>query len=127
MDLDGQALRWCTRDELESADLLPADGPIVAALRLPDRLSQVSTPDYVLGRSAEPDPAGRLRGVWCLSMADAMAASDAGADFLVLQDELAPAEIRSICELVPVPVYVRGFTLEEAWRFGASGRVELGQ
>ena len=30
--LDGQALRWCTRDELESADLLPADGPIVAAL-----------------------------------------------------------------------------------------------
>ena len=125
--LDGQALRWCTRDELESADLLPADGPIVAALRLPDRLSQVSTPDYVLGRSAEPDPAGRLRGVWCLSMADAMAASDAGADFLVLQDELAPAEIRSICELVPVPVYVRGLTLEEAWRFGASGRVELGQ
>jgi mutator protein MutT len=119
--LDRQALRWCTRDGLQSADLLAADGPIVAALRLPERLSQVSTPDYVLGRSAEPDAAGRLRGVWCASVADAMAASDAGADFLVLRDELAPAEIRSICELVPVPVYVRGVGVEEAWVLGATG------
>ena len=55
-----------------------------------------------------------------------MAASDAGADFLVLQNELAPAEIRSICELVPVPVYVRGLTLEEAWGFGATGIAEFG-
>ena len=31
--LDGQALRWCTLGELETVDLLPADGPIVAALR----------------------------------------------------------------------------------------------
>ncbi len=38
--LDGQALRWCSRDELESVDMLPADAPIVAALRLPERLSQ---------------------------------------------------------------------------------------
>ena len=125
--LDGQALRWCTRDELDSADLLPADGPIVAALRLPERLSQVSTPDYVLGRSAEADPAGRLRGAWCDGMADAMAASDAGADFLVLQDELARAEIRSICELVPVPVYVRGLGVEEAWELGATGVVKIGR
>ncbi len=49
--LDGQALRWCTQDELKSADLLPADGPIVAALRLPERLTQASTRDYVVGRS----------------------------------------------------------------------------
>jgi 8-oxo-dGTP diphosphatase len=34
--LDGQALRWCTVDELEQVELLPADGPIVKALR--DRL-----------------------------------------------------------------------------------------
>jgi 8-oxo-dGTP diphosphatase len=31
--LDGQALRWCTLEELDQADLLPADGPIVQALR----------------------------------------------------------------------------------------------
>jgi 8-oxo-dGTP diphosphatase len=31
--LDGQALRWCTLEELEQAELLPADGPIVKALR----------------------------------------------------------------------------------------------
>jgi 8-oxo-dGTP diphosphatase len=31
--LDGQALRWCTPEELESVELLPADAPIVAALR----------------------------------------------------------------------------------------------
>ena len=106
--LEGQALRWCTGDELESVELLPADGPIVAALRLPERLSETSTRDYVLGRSAQTDAAGRLCGVWCDGMADAMAASDAGADFLVLRAALPHAEIRSICELVPVPVYVPG-------------------
>jgi 8-oxo-dGTP diphosphatase len=124
--LEGQGLRWCTRDELESVDLLPADGPIVAALRLPERLSETSTRDYVLGRSAEPDAAGRLRGVWCQGIADAMAASDAGADFLVLRNELSRAEITSICELVPVPVYVPGVGLEEAWELGATGVAEIG-
>jgi mutator protein MutT len=124
--LEGQALRWCTGDELESVELLPADGPIVAALRLPERLTRASTRDYVLGRSAEADAAGRLRGVWCDGMADAMAASDAGADFLVLRGELPHAEIRSICELVPVPVYVPGLGLEGAWELGATGVVEIG-
>ena len=124
--LDAQALRWCTRDELETANLLPADGPIVAALRLPERLSQLSTPDYVLGRSADADPAGRLRGVWCVGLADAMAASDAGADFLVLRERLAQLEIRSLCELVAVPVYVRGLGVETAWEIGATGIVETG-
>ena len=66
--LEGQALRWCTSDELESVELLPADGPIVAALRLPERLTQASTRDYVVGRSAEADAAGRLRGVWCAGL-----------------------------------------------------------
>ncbi len=124
--LDGQALRWCTRDELESADLLPADGPIVAALRLPEKLSQVSTPDYVLGLSADADAAGRLRGVWCTGLADAMAASDAGADFLALRERLAQLEIKSLCELVAVPVYVTGVGVEEAWELGATGVVEIG-
>jgi mutator protein MutT len=124
--LEGQALRWCTGDELESVDLLPADGPIVAALRLPEKLTQDSTRDYVVGRCADADAAGRLRGVWCDGLADVMAASDAGADFLVLRNELPRAEIRSMCELVPVPVYVPGLGLEEAWELGATGVVEIG-
>ncbi|MEA3109713.1 MAG: 8-oxo-dGTP diphosphatase, partial [Gammaproteobacteria bacterium] len=32
--LDGQALRWLSQENLEKAELLPADGPIVRALRL---------------------------------------------------------------------------------------------
>ncbi len=129
MGLDGQALRWCTQDELESADLLPADGPIVAALRLPERLKQVSTPEYVvaeLGSSA--DSGGRLRGVWCAGMSDAIAASDAGADFLVLQYELSHSETAALCEMVPVPVYTRfqkGLALAETWALGATGTHQL--
>lgn len=127
--LDGQALRWCTRGELESAELLPADGPIVAALRLPERLKQVSTPEYVvaeLGSSADSD--GRLRGVWCAGMSDAIAASDAGADFLVLQYELSHNETAALCEMVPVPVYTRfhkGLALAETWALGATGTHQL--
>jgi len=124
--LEGQALRWCTREELETVELLPADGPIVAALRLPETLARPSTQDYVLGLSAEPDAAGRLRGVWCWGLADAMAASDAGADFLALRNELPPADIALICEMVPVPVYVPGLGLPEAWELGATGVVEIG-
>lgn len=123
--LDGQALRWCTRAELESMEMLPADGPIVAALRLPDTLSQAATQDYVIGRSAEADAAGRLCGVWCEGMADALAARDAGADFLVLRKELPHAEVRSLCELVAVPVYVPLLGLEEAWALGATGVVKI--
>jgi mutator protein MutT len=124
--LEGQSLRWCTQDELESVELLPADGPIVSALRLPEELSETSTPEYVVGRLAEAgaEADGRLRGVWCDGMADAMAASDAGADFLVLRNELSHAEIRSMCELVAVPVYVPGLDLKEAWELGATGIVE---
>lgn len=123
--LDGQALRWCTQDELESVVLLPADGPIVAALRLPDRLKEASTQEYALGRSTEADGAGRLRGVMCFGMADALAASDAGANFLALQSGLSRSEITTICEMVPIPVYVPGLALKEAWDCGASGINEL--
>jgi mutator protein MutT len=123
--LDGQALRWVSHEELEAVELLPADGPIVAALRLPERLTQVSTAYYAVGELGGPDSGGCLRGVWCASFADAMAGSDAGADFLVLRNELSHAEITSICELVPVPVYVPGRGIEEAWGFGATGVVEI--
>jgi 8-oxo-dGTP diphosphatase len=113
--LDGQRLSWCTQDELEATELLPADGPIVAALRLPERLTQASA-SY-----------GGLRGVFCAGMADAMAGSDAGADYLVMRNALPHTEITSICELVPVPVYVPGLRLEEAWGLGATGVVEIGE
>jgi 8-oxo-dGTP diphosphatase len=127
--LDGQAIRWCTQDELETVELLPADGPIVAALRLPEKLTQAATEDYAIaeGWAREPgaDAGGRLRGVFCEGLADAMAGSDSGADFLVLRNELPHGEITSICELVPVPLYAPGLMLEEAWALGASGVSEL--
>jgi 8-oxo-dGTP diphosphatase len=123
--LDGQALRWCTRDELESAELLPADGPIVAALRLPERLQQASTPDYLVTELGGSDSGGRLRGVWCAGMSDAIAASDAGADFLVLRYALAHSEIAALCEMVPVPVFVPGLAVEQAWELGATGASEI--
>ena len=123
--LDGQALRWCTQEELESAELLPADAPIVAALRLPERLRQTSSAAYVIGDSAEAPADGRLCGVLCSGMGQALAASDAGADFLALRSGLPRSEIAAICEMVPIPVYVPGPALEAVWEFGASGINEL--
>jgi mutator protein MutT len=123
--LDGQAIRWCTQAELATVELLPADGPIVAALRLPPTLRQAASADYAISDACGADTLARLRGVFCEGLADVMAASDAGADFLVLRNELPHAEIASICELIPVPVYIPSVSLEEAWALGASGVSEL--
>ena len=123
--LEGQALRWITQEELEATELLPADGPIVAALRLPEVLTELATAFYMVGELGGADAGGRLHGVWCAGVADAMAASDVGADFLVMRNELPHAEITSICEMVPVPVYARGVEMQEAWGLGASGVVEI--
>ena len=114
--LDGQELRWCTQEELEATELLPADGPIVAALRLPERLTVTEASTSY----------GGLRGVFCAGLADALAGSDAGADFLLMRHALPHAEITSICELVPVPVYVPALRLEEAWGLGATGIHKIG-
>jgi mutator protein MutT len=124
--LDGQELRWCTPEELEATELLPADGPIVAALRLPERLTQTSTSHYLVADLSGADAGGRLRGMSCEGLADAMAGSDAGADFLVMRNALPHSDITSICELVPVPVYVPALRLEEAWGLGATGIHEIG-
>jgi 8-oxo-dGTP diphosphatase len=124
--LDGQALRWCTQSELQAAQLLPADAPIVAALRLPETLLQKSTAAYAIG-DLEAPVHGRLRGAVCTSMAEAGAAAGAGADFLVMRDVLPPAEIAAICDSVAVPVYVRGHALEQAYALGASGISDIGQ
>jgi hypothetical protein len=89
-------------------------------------LTQLSTDYYAVADLGGADSGGRLRGVWCSGMADALAGSDAGADFLVLRDELPHEDIRSICELVPIPVYVPGLALKEAWELGATGSVAIG-
>ncbi len=128
--LDGQELRWCTQDELPSAELLPADKPIVAALRLPERLWQASSPYYSVGDlssltrpivGAGDSHGSRLRGVWCANAAQSAAAADGGADFLVMSEALAPAELATLCRSFSMPVYARGLSMEEAWAHGATG------
>jgi mutator protein MutT len=132
--LDGQALRWCTQDDLAVTELLPADKPIVAALRLPERLTRVSTPYYgvgdlsALGHStfgADANNDIQLRGVFCATAPEAVVAADTGAGFLVLREALSPNELAALCRLVSVPVFARGIGLEQAWALGASGINEL--
>jgi 8-oxo-dGTP diphosphatase len=135
--LDGQALRWCTQDELATADLLPADGPIVRALRLPEQLIEASTADYAVQalrpaeqRLGEPRRESRLQGALCSSLADAETAQRAGADFVVLREWCAPTEIAQLCALISVPVYARfqrGIALEETWALGATGTHQLSE
>ena len=136
--LDGQALRWCLLDELASADLLPADRPIVRALRLPERLTTTWSPGYVVRAAADESSSGAsaissiggedpapsrapLRGTFCADVAEASQAAAAGAAFLVMNDALPAAEVERLCASVPVPVYVRGKSLEAAWLIGATG------
>jgi mutator protein MutT len=134
--LDGQALKWLSQDELEKAELLPADGPIVRALRLPERLTRRSTPDYEVVESTFPrkrhavegDPNGRskLVGVFCRDGEEAVDAAGGGADLLVLRNVLGCGELAALCDSVPVPVFARGIGLEQAWELGASGCNEVG-
>jgi hypothetical protein len=132
--LDGQALRWCNQEELTRAELLPADGPIVAALRLPERLTQISTIYYAVdqpgSRALPSDPMGsarhgKLQGVSCSNVMEALAAASAGADFLVMRRELLNEHLASLCQSVPIPVYAQKIALEAAWALGASGINEL--
>ena len=134
--LDGQALRWCDRAALAAADLLPADRPILAALRLPERLRREITPHYRVvsarefaapwrplgdGRPKSSRPQSGLVGAACRSGAEALAAAAAGANFLALKPVIAPDELAALCTCIPVPLFVRGVTLERAWSLGATG------
>jgi 8-oxo-dGTP diphosphatase len=128
--LEGQGLRWCAQRDLASADLLPADKPIVAALRLPERLTQVFTAWYGitdLSSLRESTHHGRLRGVFVEGIEDGAAAVRVGADFLALRNVLTDADLTALCDSVPVPVYARGMGLEQAWALGASGLNEIGE
>ena len=132
--LDGQALRWCTQDELAVAELLPADKPIVAVLRLPERLTQWTSPYYsirIFGSepfaTEDDDPAdgASIRGMLCVDASQAVAAAQMKADFLVLREPLAAKDLAALCQSVCVPVYARRLALEEAWKLGASGTNEI--
>ncbi len=132
--LDGQALRWCTQCELAVAELLPADKPIVAVLRLPERLRQWMSPYYsirVFGAkplSTEDDDvanAAGVRGTLCAGAAQAAAAAQMGADFIVLREPLSVSDLAALCQSVSLPVYARGLALDEAWKLGASGTNEI--
>jgi mutator protein MutT len=140
--LDGQALKWLSQENLEKAELLPADGPIVRALRLPERLAHPSTPDYevveptflrkrlaVDGDKNEGSKldGSKLVGVFCRDGQEAVGAAGSGADFLVLCNVLSDGELVSLCDSVPVPVFSRGIGLEQAWALGASGCNEIAQ
>jgi mutator protein MutT len=139
--LDGQALRWCRQAELGSAELLPADRPIVAALRLPERLRRAASPFYEIlacddvklaqgihaprHGSAGDRPAAtyaqRLQGALCREPRAAWEAASAGADFLVMRDALPHDELAALCAGVDLPVFARGVALERAWTLGATG------
>lgn len=126
--LDGQALRWCTQNELAEADLLPADRPIVRALRLPERLSQPFSDFYEISpssssvqQSARTDREdSRLRGAFCEHADDAFLVAGR-ADFVVLNEALAEGDLRALCDAISEPVYARNIELEAAWGCGASG------
>jgi hypothetical protein len=110
---------------------LPADRPIIGALRLPERLRVVETPyyrvhafeDFMAGRS---DGSRLLRGVSCRAADDACAAVSGGADFVALDEPLGTRELTDLCESLPAPVFVRGLSLGRAWGLGASGVNDLG-
>jgi mutator protein MutT len=140
--LDGQRLRWCDRQALINAPLLPADRPILATLRLPERLRRRTTRGYTVNAfevfsgnrpataptgcavrtaAAHGAGAGRLEGVLCVDVREAETAAAAGADFVAINTVLSPAELAAFCERVSVPVFARGVSPRRAWAQGASG------
>jgi len=127
--LDGQALRWCSLRELREAELLPADQPIVAALRLPERLRRAVSPFYEIltceelydaGRVQHRAPAKRLVGSLCRRSSEALR-SAAAADFLVMSEPLQDDELMALCAGLDQPVFARGIAIERAWALGATG------
>ena len=134
--LDGQALRWLSQENLEKAVLLPADEPIVRALRLPERLTQRSTANYQVVESTFPlkrltgdrdaNERSKLVGVYCRGSEEGADAVAAGADFVAVSNVLADKELAALCESVPVPVFAGGIGMEQAWALGASGCNEIG-
>ena len=95
----------------------------MAALRLPERLQRVSTPYYQVRDVADlgTSAGDRLRGVYCSTSAEGVAAATAGADFLVMIQTLPASVLADLCRDVPLPVFAREISLSAAWESGASG------
>jgi hypothetical protein len=127
--LEGQPLRWCPPGDLPHADLLPADRPIVTALRLPERLTAKSSDVYEIVEPSAPradGSAARLRGALCDGYAEGLAAVAAGADFLVTRESFAREELAALCTAAGVPIYAGGMSMGEALGLGAVGISDLG-
>ncbi len=135
--LDRQALRWCNRAALDAAGLVAADRPVIAALRLPERLRVRETRYYRICAFADfrverGDGASgsrgfqRLRGVVCGTAGQARSAVSRGADFIALEEPFQAVELAALCDSVPSPVFARGMPLGLAWELGASGINALG-
>ena len=133
--LDGQAIRWCTPQEVAAADLLPADRSIVRSLRLPERLREANSEAYeVTDLPAAPTMADRdeaarvmrLRGILCRDVEGAGFAAGRGADFIVLGREFSEEQLERLCASVSIPVFARGTSLEKAWSAGATGLNDIG-
>jgi mutator protein MutT len=123
--LEGQRLRWCERDALGGADLLPADLPVVTALRLPERIGEREGPGFRIAMAGAARTRTGLVGIFCDGLPDARGAVAGGADFVVLRRRLDPAQIAAICAGVKVPVFAHGIALPEAWALGAAGVSDL--
>ena len=128
--LDHQALRWCSRDELQHADLLAADRAVIAALRLPTVLESPSGENYRLfrfedlGTSEGPSTfIGRqsLCGLCCHTSTQVAVAERVGADFVVVTAPLASEDLARLCDQANLPVFATGVDLETAWHCGATG------
>jgi hypothetical protein len=119
--LDGQALRWCPEEDLPAAQLLPADEPIVRALRLPERLTVAVTADYRVTADVVRSLDRKLSGTLCATSSEARIAAASDVDFLVMRSVLDPAELADLCSAVPLPVFALGVDLWDAWASGASG------
>lgn len=135
--LDGQALRWLTQDELQTAELLPADRPLVRALRLPERLVATRGDGYEVvdlpatsaahrGAVLEsPIRGDKLRGFRCRDADEAVIAVGKGADFLVMRHQVTDVALRGLSQTVAVPIFARSIPLESAWRLGCTGVSEF--
>jgi 8-oxo-dGTP diphosphatase len=129
--LDGQALRWCSRASLATAGLLPADRPILGALRLPERLTVRDTAYYRIQdfedfMSCRTTADGVLLGALCRTAGEARAAAKAGAGFVALREPLGAPDLAALSAELFAPVFARGVTRGRAWALGASGVNAIG-
>ena len=132
--LDGQALRWCSLADLPRAQLLPADVPVITALRLPERMTALrgdghevlACEEFAGGGLPPRQPSGeRLRGALCASLRQARTAAAGGAEFIVFTLPQPPVGLAAACRLLNLPVFASGLELSAAQAAGAIGISQL--